>query len=110
MIVGNVIKFGYGDIAIFSSQQGWVDFINIKPPQLCGENLLEVEGVEYGLKIRIEEDDLFDFLKVMKTVNEDNRVVEYKGYVFDFTNYNQRSVNSAIKGARNMFNSLPYAC
>ena len=110
MIKGNVIKFGYGDVAVYSCGMGYVSFTNIEPPVECGQAITKDMGITYGLSIKIYEDDLHDLYRLIRTVSENNRVVEYKGYVLDFTNYNQKSVDVVKKHAFNTTNTFALAC
>lgn len=97
MIKGNIIEFGYGDVAVGSSRlMKFVDFTNIKPPLECGERITtEMEkDLEFGESIRIYEDGIWDIYSLMKTISENNRIVKYKEYTFDFSNYNEKSVKT----------------
>lgn len=113
MIEGKIIKFGYGDVGVGASDLGYMVFGNIIPPQEIGTNLnnkIKNKEVEVTSETVIYENNYFDFLELFKNINENNRVVEYKGYTFDFTNYKQGSVNVCLKYARNTVNSLILAC
>lgn len=111
MIVGNVLKFGFGDVGVECDKiREEMIFKNIKPPQEIGTTLYPELDIEYGETIRFKEDHPYEFYKLIKTVNENNRIVEYKGYVFDFTEYNQDSVNVVLKFAKLMVNISIYAC
>ena len=110
MIVGNRIIFGFGTIGVMgSSLREQISFTVIKPPQEIGENIVD-ESIEIGETIILKEDRPYEFYNLVKTVNESNRVIEYKGHVLDFTTYNQKSVNVVLKHARNMVNLRIYAC
>lgn len=110
MIKDNIIKFGYGDVAVGSCGMGYVSFTNIKPPLECGHSITRDMGIEYGLSIEIYEDKNWELYELIKTVNESNNIVKYKGYTLDFTNYNQKSVDVVRKYARNTVNTLALAC
>lgn len=110
MIKDNIIKFGHGDVAVGSCGMGYVSFTNIKPPLECGQSITKDMDIEYGLSITIYEDCDWDLYNLMKTVNENNMVVKYKGYVLDFSNYNQKSVDTVKKHAFNTINTLVLAC
>ncbi|MGJ0846576.1 hypothetical protein ACR77J_07800 [Tissierella praeacuta] len=110
MIEGNVIKFGYGDVVVSSYGMGYVDFTNIKPPIECGSTVKKDMNLEYGLSIRIHEDKHWELYDLIKTVNKDNRIVQYKGYVLDFSNYNEESVRVVREKAYNTINIIALAC
>lgn len=95
MIVDKHIKFGYGDILVgHNSANGSVTFEEMQIPLTLGQSLVrrEVQEIEVVSSIEIIEDNEWDLYKLISTVNKDNRIVEYKGYTLDFTNYNEESV------------------
>lgn len=111
MIKNNIIKFGYGDIAVHSCGMGYIEFKNIKPPLECGQRITKDMDVDYhGKSIKIYEDEDWEFYELIKTVNKDNNMVEYKGHTLDFTNYNQESVDTVKKHAFNTINIMALAC
>lgn len=110
VIKGDIIKFGYGDVVVGSCGRGYVSFTNIKPPLECGQSITKDINVEYGLSVTIYEDEDWDLYKLIKTVNKDNRVVKYRDYTLDFSNYNQKSVDVVKKHAFNTINTLVLAC
>lgn len=94
MIKGNTLYFGSGDIAVGSNPTNQsVYFTNMKPPQKCGASITEEmeENIEFGEQIIIEIND-YDLFHVFCSVSEENRIVKYENYIFDFTNYNKESV------------------
>ena len=106
MIKGNTIYFGYGDVVVGCNELiGCMIFTNIKPPQKIGSTVKNNE-VEIGEKILVYEDNCYDLLKVFQTVNENNKIVKYKEYTFDFSNYNKESVKVCLRYAKNMSNTM----
>lgn len=100
MIDGKVLKFGYGDIAV---QQGntFMRFVSFKPPVEIGTHFRElfrngdIEPV--GEPITIKFDGLGEFTELkdkLEGVRLENapKVFEFKGYTFDFSHYNVKSV------------------
>lgn len=112
MIKGNIIEFGYGDIAVSSNGMGYISFTNIKPPLKCGQIITKVmrKDLEIGLNITIFEDKLWEVYNLVKTISKNNRVVKYKDYILDFSNYNEESVKVVLRGAFNMVNLRCLAC
>ena len=110
MIKGNILEFGYGDVAVSSNGTGYIKFTNIKPPLECGTRITSGMSIEYGDSITIYEDEILEFYNLVETVNIDNTVVEYKGYTLDFSNYNEKSVKIVKKNAKNMVNWMVLAC
>lgn len=110
MIKDNRIEFGYGDVAVGSCCMGYITFTNIKPPQEVGKDLLDEDNIEYGHSIRIFEDTAYELLHLVKTVSDNNRIIEYKGYILDFSNFNQKSLDVVLHNAKNMVNTMILAC
>jgi hypothetical protein len=95
MIDGNVLKFGYGDIAtgadVFSRA---ITFQQFKPPGECGDTLdCEVEyiGEEIVLQLSYEEYCKLDKLMI-QIINKNIVMFSFREYIFDFSNYNEESV------------------
>lgn len=109
MIKGNVIKFGYGDVLVGSNPMLDVFTVtNIKPPQEIGTLINRIEGdmIEYGETIEIKVDCSFDLYRIIKSVDENNKIVKYKEWIFDFTNFNQLSVDLVLKHAMRAVNFM----
>ena len=111
MINGKVIKFGYGDVGVGScSITQRITFQQFKPPEKPGTKLTN-DGYEFvGDKILIiikDENEYSDVMNLLSQVrNKDISDFEFKGYVFDFSNYNEESIKACkkhIKSAMNMY-------
>lgn len=114
MIKGNTIYFGYGDVGVGSDYLiGCMIFTNIKPPQEIGSKLgekIKNNEPEIGKELVVYEKECYDLLNVFKTVTEDNKIVKYKEYTFDFSNYNIGSINVCLRHANNTVNTMLLAC
>lgn len=112
MIKGNVIEFGYGDVVVgVNPIESCIIITNIKPPLECGTKFHKGEiDVEYGLSIKIYEDNIHDIYDIMRKVNKDNRIVTYKDWTFDFSNYNEESVRVMREAAFNIVDIRCLAC
>lgn len=100
MINGNRIQFGYGDIAVTADLFGRIELQQIKPPQECGSRVKWEAVEEKGECIRVGSNynDLVKLRAQLKQVEEQKCVeFEFDGYVFDFTNYNVKSVQVCLK-------------
>lgn len=99
MIDNNILKFGYGDIAVGSSPAQLIRFQQFKPPEECGNyvsNNVEFIGKEIIISLTYEDyRNLKDKLKEVKSRNIS--LFEFKGYIFNFTNYNEKSVEVCEK-------------
>lgn len=101
MIEEKIFKFGYGDISVggnpFTRQMNFQQF---KPPAKIGNEVIddEVEFIGERILIEIAYEDyqklskLFDDVKSRKISK-----FTFKGYIFDFTNYNEKSVEVCKK-------------
>lgn len=111
MIKGNVIEFGYGDVLVCADQiKGCITITNINSILNCGEIVKDINLLSYGEKIEIYEDNLHDIFNLMCEVSEENRIVKYNGWTFDFSNYNDESVRVVIDKAFNIVNIFPLLC
>lgn len=105
MIEGNTLKFGYGDIAV-STKGLKLYFTPFKPPVEVGtpcDDLFKNGDIEaIGEPISIGFSDLKDFTELLKKLKDvdENKVFEFKGYIFDFTNYNKISVEVLERGRK----------
>lgn len=104
MIDGSILKFGYGDIGVDSdvlTQR--MSFQQFKPPAKCGDNVSEdVEYIGEEIIMKFSFEDYCEFNKKLKEVSDRNiSTFNFKGYVFDFTNYNEESVRVCKKHLRN---------
>lgn len=114
MITGNIIKFGYGDIAVGSNPiTSTLEFQGFKPPQECGSRVIE-ENIKYvtdRIKIELNMDDCLLLLSKLRSIN-DNKVIDLSGYVLDFTKFNQASVDVVLQHLSSIINwaLLAYAC
>lgn len=97
MIEGNVLKFGYGDIAVGASPlKQVITFQQFKPPANCGE-IIDTENVEFTSDVL--EMHLRDLKECIRFVAMLDWVKSGKGHtfgfnnlMFDFANYNEKSI------------------
>lgn len=106
MIVGNALKFGYGDIAVrASSTCQQIRFAQIRDSKRCGEQIGDSRDLELvGRFIRLELQDLSEygaFMALLHLVGKEINSFEFKGYVFDFSKFNYESVKVVERAANN---------
>ena len=100
MIYGNVLKFGYGDIAVGSdglTQR--ISFQQFKPPAECGGNVPEdVEYIGEEVVLQISYEEYCEFSRYLKQVS-DKKITNFifKEYIFDFANFNEESIKACKK-------------
>ena len=117
MIIENRLIFGYGDIGVGFNNFG-LTFTQLKPPAEVGATLNpeycskhEIEfGKEYNLTMNL--DDVHELKRMINKVTKNNCIFEYKGFIFDFSKYNEGSIDVVKKKLGNppFFFLLPYAC
>ena len=96
MIIGNKLKFGYGDIGVghnFCS----LTFQNMKPPQELRTEITDDINVEYiGEKIHIRIIDFQEAAEFKELLGKakETKTFKYKGYMFDFSNYHEKSIEA----------------
>ena len=95
MIIDKTIKFGYGDICVGSDTlRSTLYFYGIKPPLNVGERITdEVEVVSEKIEFHINYDEYMYISHNLSCVkNGTIRTFYFRDYIFDFTNYNPKSV------------------
>lgn len=115
MIQDNVLKFGYGDIAVgFVANE--LTFQYFRPPQEVG-SYVRPDKVEWlSEKIRISFNNynqIMSFSRLLRQASERKiSVFEYAGYTFDFTNFNSRSFASISENFKYVekWVSMAFAC
>jgi hypothetical protein len=100
MILDKTIKFGYGSILV-GYKNGFVTLEHIKPPKEIGKSLLsqDVTDIVTINKVKFQCDlDMFSLIKKLDGINEQSLKLEFRGYVFDFTKYNPKSLEAVRSG------------
>ena len=116
MINGNQLKFGYGDIGVYADEMlQRIHFQNIKPPQECGScvNTKDVKFIGDTISIDLCYNSYKELMKLLTAVeSKEITTFEFEGYVFDFTNYNKKSIDVCKSKARLAIslNILALAC
>lgn len=99
MIIGDVLKFGYDDIGVnFGCQT--ISFQQFKSLAICGSNVSydDAEWVGEEINIRISYEDYCELNKALvKVLDKELKSFAFKGYTFDFTNFNEESVKVCKK-------------
>ena len=97
MIDGNVIKFGYGDVAVGGLRlEQQMRFQQFKPPAKIGDHVYpdKVEWVGEVIRLDISYEEYRLFKDSLQEVRDKHiETFEFKGYIFDFTNYNEESID-----------------
>lgn len=97
MIDGKILKFGYGDIAV-ANKVFAMALTPFKPPVEVGTDCYDLFSLgviePIGETIYIQFETFFDFHDLKDKLDNlhTHKVFVFKGYTFDFTNYNAKSV------------------
>lgn len=98
MIDGKTLKFGYGDIVVDADPfTRSMVFQQFRPPGKCGDDIVvtdvdligEMITIKIGYKDYENLDELFNKVRA-REISE----FTFKEYTFDFTNYNEKSVEA----------------
>jgi hypothetical protein len=119
MIDGSIIKFGFGDVLVGSdSINGVLTITEIEPPQQIGtthnaikEGLKEVRKVSFSYGTDFHEliCDLNNLRAIGRSVKE-LRIIQFREYTFDFTNYDEKSVDVVREFVKKAMYPLTIAC
>jgi hypothetical protein len=96
MILDKTIKFGYGSILV-GCENGYVVIRHIEPPKEIGDSIKKEEVSELTIlhTKRFSPDmDMIGFLKNLDKVSKEYPTTVYRGYTFDFSNFNPKSIDS----------------
>ena len=109
MIDGNTLKFGYGDLCIGSLSGLMLQIIPFKPPleigTACNEAFENGDIETTGDPIYIKFTKLQDFKELRQKLKDvcTNKIFEFKGYTFDFSNYNEKSVDVVKRKLKDVY-------
>lgn len=97
MIDGKRFKFGHGDISVGGNPvTRQMDFQQFRLPAKVGDKVMddEVELIGERIFLEIGYEDYQELSKLLGSVKS-RKISEFtfKNYVFDFTNYNEKSVD-----------------
>lgn len=117
MIIENRLLFGYGDIGVGFDNFG-LTFTQLKPPAEIGATLNPEYCTKYGIefgkeyKLPLNLEGVHELKSKINMVTRENCMFEYEGFIFDFSRYNDGSVEVVKKKLENppLFFLLPYAC
>lgn len=109
MIEGKTLKFGYGDIAIQSSASvSAMRFCQLDATLTCGMDVPDdVYSIGEGILIKITPENYVIIKEALNKVwvkQQTSFVID--GYTFDFTNYNNDSIECFMKHFRNASHTL----
>ena len=115
MINGNRLIFGYGTVGVGLDGISTMVFTHIKPPKEIGERYDRDTVKEFNRKvIHINHANQSEFGRLINGVSEYNPIFEFCGLIFDFSKYNEKSVNVVKNKFEIIISSfmynLPFAC
>lgn len=107
MIEGNVLKFGYGDIAVNSDDLTQsMTFRQFNSTAQCGEHVYDnfdnIEYVSDKIVLKFSCKEYCEFYNNLQHIlSKEISTFNFKGYVFDFTNLHEQSVNACKMHLKN---------
>lgn len=117
MIINNRIMFGYGDVLVGFDIYGRLNFTEFSPPTLIGAKMKITDETEIGdsINICVCIDELFilrNWLESLKKNGKISKEFNFKSYILDFTNYNEKSIDVVLGTVNRLlaFNLMPLAC
>lgn len=107
MIKGNTIYFGYGDIAVVGTYNGYLTLQWFEPPTEVGSSLTgkEINWLSEEIKLKVTFKDLMNTNNINK---ESGKQIIIDGYTFDFSNYNSKSVEVVRNHMQNALGIFQY--
>lgn len=115
MIEGNRLKFGYGSLT-FGCFMDKLRFFEIEPPQEIGSHCPPPEEIDESVPYKVvgsinclsvELNEAY-ILKHLATEVKNGVIdeFEFKGFIFDFSHYNVKSVDIVLKAANTIIDNL----
>lgn len=99
-----IIRFGYGDVSV-GANFSMIILRGIKPPieigTIINDKVIKDNNLEYISEPIIINfttmEELMNFKKLVEEIDGENNICfEYSGYAFDFSNYNQKSIEVVL--------------
>lgn len=92
------IKFGYGNTFVTSNMNILKISITAKSFEIGSTpDPNKRHDIVAEFLILLDYEDIIFLMDKIHKINEQNNILTFKNYIFDFTNYNQKSVNAVIK-------------
>lgn len=104
--------FGYGDILVNSCEMPFIRFTGIVPPLEIGtvvdqDTLADLDGATETIEIKFDSlKEAHNFKHMLERVNRLNNSFEYGGYAFDFSNYNESSIQVLLTHINSVITSF----
>lgn len=107
-VKNKIIKFGYGNVQVQSSSLYYISFREFKPPIEIGtkitDKIIQENNLEYisePITINFKNlEELYDFRKLLREIDENHTCFKYHDCTFDFSNYNYKSVEVVLNGIK----------
>ena len=111
MIKDNRIIAGYGTLIVEGyNNTNRLIIKHIRPPKEIGTDVSgEFEVLEVAT-ILIDCENYFELKRLLNEVSAEKPIFTFGYWVFDFSQFNEKSVGVFKKGLDIVFNTLPFAC
>ena len=111
MIEGNRIIAGYGTLAVDSYHNSHKLIIkHIQPPKEIGSSIVDEFEEIQAISIMINFNGYFELKRLLDEVSAEQPIFTFESWIFDFSQFNEKSVEVFKKGLNNVFDTRPLAC
>jgi hypothetical protein len=119
LINGNTIKFGYGDVLVGADRLlGTLSITEIEPPKEIGtSHSVNEEGITIIRSVSfIYGEDMHELMKKLNNLRElgravpELRMIQFIDYVFDFSHFDEKSVDVVREFVKKALYPLAIAC
>lgn len=111
MIKGNRIIAGYGTLAVGGySNTNKLIIRHIQPPKEVGSDIIDDFETLEVISVLINYETYLKLKRALKEVSAKKPIFTFDGWVFDFTKFNEKSVEVFREQLDNAFDTLPLAC
>ena len=111
MIKGNRIIAGYGTLAVGGySNTNMLTIRHIQPPKEIGSDILDEFETLGVVSVPIDCKSYFELKRALEEVSAEQPIFNFGDWIFDFSQFNEKSVEVFRKQLDYAFNTLPFAC
>lgn len=111
-INNKIFYFGFGDILVNSCEMPFIRFTGIVPPLEIGtvvdqDTLADLDSATETIEIKFDSlKEAYNFKHMLERVSIFNSSFEYGGYTFDFSNYNELSIQVLLTHINSVITSF----
>lgn len=111
MIIDNRIIAGYGTLAVGGySNTNMLTIRHIQPPKEIGTDIVDEFEELQTISVLIDCKSYFELKRALEEVSAEQPIFNFGGWIFDFGQFNEKSVEVFRKQLDHAFDTLPFAC